>query len=231
MDREIFRHTIVERVYDVRKKLGLSQEEFGRAIGVSRSAVCNYENGTRPVGEQVIRAICREFNVNGVWLRDGVGEWRKSKGDDILAKLIAEFKCSNFEGEFLRTYFQMDREERDQFVKCMYRLIVPFMEKMGGKNPLAEYYDLDPETEIIYAKSQSKKLQDRINALDSILSASKEEDGVADAEAAYEKSLGFVPSTGLSASNTTGGAASPSGKPKEETTTENGGGESGNDVG
>ena len=48
---------------------------------------------------------------------------------------------------------------------------------------------------------------------------------VAEAEALYESSSGFVPITGWYASSTTGGG------PEEETTGENGGGASGSDVG
>lgn len=55
--------------------------------------------------------------------------------------------------------------------------------------------------------------------------------GIADAEAAYEKCLGFAPSADLSALNTTGDTASPNDITKEETTTESGGGKSGNNVG
>jgi len=65
---------IDHRIFDVRKKVGLNQADFGKRIGVTRSAICNYENGSRSVGEQVILAICREFNVSEAWLRTGKGD-------------------------------------------------------------------------------------------------------------------------------------------------------------
>lgn len=64
---------IGQRVFDLRKQVGLNQAEFGKRIGVTRSAICNYENGSRSIGEQTILSICREFNVNEAWLRTGEG--------------------------------------------------------------------------------------------------------------------------------------------------------------
>ena len=34
-------------VLDIRNKLGLNQEDFGKLIGVSKNTVYNYENGTK----------------------------------------------------------------------------------------------------------------------------------------------------------------------------------------
>ena len=65
---------IGRRIFDLRKHLGLNQADFGKRIGVTRSAVCNYENGSRSIGEQVVLAICREFNVSETWLRTGSGD-------------------------------------------------------------------------------------------------------------------------------------------------------------
>ena len=38
---------INHRIFDLRKEVGLNQFEFGKRIGVTRSAICNYENGSR----------------------------------------------------------------------------------------------------------------------------------------------------------------------------------------
>ncbi len=59
-----------ERIKLLRKTLNLSQSEFGKKLGITESAVCSYENNRRIPSEQVIMAICREFNVNRPWLMD-----------------------------------------------------------------------------------------------------------------------------------------------------------------
>lgn len=63
-----------ERIKELRKSLGLTLEKFGERLGVSRAAMSNIENGNRNVTEQMFKSICREFNVNEDWLRDGIGE-------------------------------------------------------------------------------------------------------------------------------------------------------------
>ena len=65
---------IKERLYFIRKSKNLNQEDFGKRTGVTRSAVCNYENGTRPIGEQVIVSVCNAFGVCEEWLRTGKGK-------------------------------------------------------------------------------------------------------------------------------------------------------------
>lgn len=63
-----------KRVKEVRKSLGLTLDKFGERIGVGKSAISNIERGTRGFTDQMLKAICREFNVNEEWLRDGSGE-------------------------------------------------------------------------------------------------------------------------------------------------------------
>ncbi len=66
---------ISERIKLLRKKhLHLTQEAFGEPISLSRSNIANIEVGRVAVTERVIASICREFNVNEVWLRNGTGE-------------------------------------------------------------------------------------------------------------------------------------------------------------
>ena len=55
-----------ERVKQLRKCLGLTMEKFGDRLGVTRTAISNIEAGNRGVTEQMLRSICREFNVNEV---------------------------------------------------------------------------------------------------------------------------------------------------------------------
>ena len=63
-----------ERVNYVRNELGLTLEEFGRRLGVTRSAISNIVNGARSVTDQMRASICREYGVNEQWLRDGSGD-------------------------------------------------------------------------------------------------------------------------------------------------------------
>lgn len=53
-----------ERIREVRKTLGLTLEKFGEKIGMKKNSVSQIESGKNSVTEQVVKSICREFNVD-----------------------------------------------------------------------------------------------------------------------------------------------------------------------
>lgn len=55
----------------LRKKIGLSQYEFARIIGVSRNSLSRYETGISQVSSELMDTICSKFNVSYI---DIVGE-------------------------------------------------------------------------------------------------------------------------------------------------------------
>ena len=63
-----------ERIKELRKSLELTLDKFSERIGISKGALSNIELGKRSVTDQMFKSICREFNVNEEWLRDGVGD-------------------------------------------------------------------------------------------------------------------------------------------------------------
>lgn len=87
-----------ERVKELRKFLGLSGEKFGERLGITRGAVSNIENSSRNVTEQLIKSICREFQVNEEWLRNGTGEMFITHDiDDEFAMIAGEIMVSDEE--------------------------------------------------------------------------------------------------------------------------------------
>lgn len=63
-----------EKLKILRNTLGLKQDEFGKKIGRTKSAISNYEAGTRQIDNTTIKLICNIFNVNPDWLLNGTGE-------------------------------------------------------------------------------------------------------------------------------------------------------------
>ena len=63
-----------ERLKLLRKTLKLSQDAFAERIGMKGSSISLLESGGRNITEQVIKSICREFNVDYIWLTTGDGE-------------------------------------------------------------------------------------------------------------------------------------------------------------
>lgn len=63
-----------KRIRELRKALGLTLEKFGEHVGVQKSAISKIEKGIANITDQMFKSICREFNVNPDWLRNGQGE-------------------------------------------------------------------------------------------------------------------------------------------------------------
>lgn len=66
--------SIAERIRIVRKEAGLTLVSFGERIGITNQSLSAIENGKSNPSAQTILLICREFGVNEIWLRTGVGE-------------------------------------------------------------------------------------------------------------------------------------------------------------
>lgn len=69
-----------ERIKLIRKTLGMSQQNFGDRICITKSSVSCLESGKNNPSDQTIKLICQQFNINEDWLRNGTG------GDDNMFK-------------------------------------------------------------------------------------------------------------------------------------------------
>lgn len=76
-----------ERIREVRSALGLTLEKFGDRLGVTKVAISNIEKGNRNLTEQMTKAICREFNVDYIWLTTGDGEMFIDSDDDFIERI------------------------------------------------------------------------------------------------------------------------------------------------
>ena len=76
-----------ERIRELRKSLGLTLEKFGDSIGMKKNSISQIENGKNSVTEQVIKSICREFNVDYIWLTTGEGNMFVDTDDNFIEKI------------------------------------------------------------------------------------------------------------------------------------------------
>ena len=86
---------IGERVRIVRKTLGLTLEDFGKGLGVGKTAISNIENGNRSLTEQMAKAICREYGINYFWLTKGEGEMFFTGQDAIIDAVAEQYNLSD----------------------------------------------------------------------------------------------------------------------------------------
>ncbi|MBP3702894.1 MAG: helix-turn-helix transcriptional regulator, partial [Lachnospiraceae bacterium] len=92
MESNIKKTTIGYRIRLLRKKLNLSGEKFGEAIGLTRSGVSGYESGRREPTDSVIKLICKTWNVDYFWLTEGANvPMFIEMSDDIISDLAFEY--------------------------------------------------------------------------------------------------------------------------------------------
>lgn len=77
------------RIVKLRKGREWTQDEFAEKMGISKNYVSLIENGKKKPSDRLISDICREFNVNEKWLRDGIGDMHDIP-DDEVASVVSE---------------------------------------------------------------------------------------------------------------------------------------------
>lgn len=132
--------TIGERIKDLRKSLGLTLEEFGKKLGVGKSAISNIENGSRNLTDQMSLSIHREFNVREEWLRDGTGEMFEPAASDELDALAKEYGLSEGEKILIEHYVKLDESSR----RAVIDFIVDTASALSGGHPFKDVPE-DPE--------------------------------------------------------------------------------------
>ena len=77
------------RIAQLRKNKGWTQDTFAEEMGISKNYVSLIENGKKIPSDRLVSDICREFGVNEKWLRDGTGDMYDVP-DDEIASVVSE---------------------------------------------------------------------------------------------------------------------------------------------
>ena len=82
-----------DRVAQLRKHLGMTQEAFGKRIGLTDAMVSMIESGKKAIQNRIASLICYSFGVNEDWLRYGKGNMLSSKAEtEDERQLLAMFE-------------------------------------------------------------------------------------------------------------------------------------------
>lgn len=117
--------TFGDRIKELRKSAGLTQQKFAERIGTKQNTVAQYEIGRNVPMDPVITAICREFNVNEVWLRTGEGEpyQEETRQEQILKFAAQTIKGSDeFRKNFVAMLAKLDVEDWEALAKIYNKL-------------------------------------------------------------------------------------------------------------
>ena len=100
-----------DRIKQLRKSLDMTQQVFADRLGVQRNTIAMYEMGRTSPSDAIIISMCREFNVNEDWLRNGTGE--------MFIQMDMEDQLMEWAGRVLSG---RDPDFRKRFVKMLMSL-------------------------------------------------------------------------------------------------------------
>ncbi|MDR2024738.1 MAG: helix-turn-helix domain-containing protein [Hungatella sp.] len=66
-------NSLGERIKEIRNDNGLTQQNFANQISVSRPFISRIEANKEVPSESLLKLICATFNVNILWLKNGLG--------------------------------------------------------------------------------------------------------------------------------------------------------------
>lgn len=131
-----------QRIRELRKSLGLTLENFGKRVGVGKTAISRLENGSNGVTPQMFKSICREcWNgkfVNEEWLRNGIGEmFIELPEEDEVAGYVSDL-LENQDNPFftiiveaMRTFNQLTPENQVAVLTYSKQLLENLQKKEG----------------------------------------------------------------------------------------------------
>lgn len=122
-----------ERIKELRIALNLTQDAFAKRLGVKRNTIGNYETGNRVPSDQSIFSICREFNVNEEWLRNGTGEMFNSLSqDEELAYIVGQALPQA--DDFVKDTFIALGRLSQEFTADDWKVVKKFVDALAGKD-------------------------------------------------------------------------------------------------
>lgn len=146
-----------ERFKMLRLSLKLSQEEFGRRLGVTKSTISNIETGRFNLTDSMIKLICSEFTLREQWLRTGNGEMYSEVSIDEKYKKAAKAISdgdSDLDRIVQRTliyYYEMDPESKAALLNYIQSIsaLLPAKKSLVDKTPsAAELLGLDSSKDV-----------------------------------------------------------------------------------
>lgn len=106
------------RILKIRKDSKLNQEDFGLRLNLTKNYISLIETGNRIPSDRTISDICREFNVNEDWLRNGIGDMYKER-DGSFSELLVELEDSDddFIKSLITVYMGLDEDSKSALRK------------------------------------------------------------------------------------------------------------------
>lgn len=114
-----------KRIEKVRKYVGMSMEEFGTVIGISRPSVSRLERGLNNPAPRTVMLIAEKFGVSEEWLKTGKGEMLIPEPDtnDLVSELAREYRLTDEDRLILKAFLNLSAADRKAFLRFGQELV------------------------------------------------------------------------------------------------------------
>lgn len=109
----------------------MSQEAFGRRLGVTGAGISKIESGDRSVTDQMILSICREFNVRENWLRFGDGEIFTQLYAESIEQMAGYYHMDELDKRIIYEYALLNEDKR--------KIIKEYIMRIAGEGYISTF--------------------------------------------------------------------------------------------
>ena len=112
METKIFYETIGQKLKKYRKQCGLTQEQAGKAVGITKSAIVNYETGIRKIPVDVLIELTAQYKVSLDQLLN-----RQPTISEVIESEIGKKKLTEKQESLLVKYIELLIGSEEQWQK------------------------------------------------------------------------------------------------------------------
>uniref|UniRef100_UPI004057146A helix-turn-helix domain-containing protein n=1 Tax=Agathobacter sp. TaxID=2021311 RepID=UPI004057146A len=112
-----------ERLFQIRKKLKMTQIDFSKILNSSNGHVSDMEKDRKNITDSTIELLKLKLNVNSDWLRTGLGEMFIKTPSNTMEQLKKEFNLDEFSYNFVYEYLKLGNEQRKTIRDFFYHVI------------------------------------------------------------------------------------------------------------
>ena len=150
-----------ERIKALRKSLKISQDAFGRRIGISGASVSRLESGENEPSPQTVAFICKEFGVSEEWLREGTGDMQKASSSEA-ERLTKKYSFPDIVGKLLAVYEGLNYKQQEAVLEYAQRFIASLIDEEGIETKVEAYRQELLSERVVQTPSASQTGKDAI---------------------------------------------------------------------
>lgn len=136
---------------------------MGKKLGVTKATISRIEKGINNITDQMFKSVCREFNINENWFRNGSGNMLVESDTFSLDEYIKSKSATQLELDLIKSYFEIPEDLRNSIMNSFKNSVLKQMRNTeeAATTESSELNDIDYEVES-YRKELEAEQKGRI---------------------------------------------------------------------